>query len=456
MKRETLDRILCPPLAALLLTTAACEPPDDETHYLQPAALAPARQAVPSGSSRRSDFVPLPPDFRPPPRAAQTRVTNDCPAPTVLYVNFDGGQLHHNSTCSEAAQNCSYIITTRAQTITYPAFTGSASDRQQIISLVTRWYAPFNVQVVSSRPADQPYAMAMVGGTADIIGYPRGSNIGGLGPLDCGNMSPDDISFAFSEADNNEILAVAATIAQETAHSFGLGHTDDPTDIMYPQTSRMENGFHDRVMRIYDLGGTSSDCDGTGRQNDVQRLNQNVGPACGDFAPPDVAITAPQTGATVWPGSAVSITASDASGTVAGVGLFLDGNLLASRAVPPFDFSLGDDVPEGQHTLTARAVDGAGNQAESPPVQVTIHNVHLLAHPVAAAAGGNGGDDADGLEGGCAAGAGGTAPGGPGLVLALGMLAIFARDGWRRHRRTRSSASLTPFARRAARPGRGR
>src|SRR5262249_2296770 len=144
--------------------------------------------------------------------------------------------------------------------------------------LVTGYFAPFNVQVVTSRPASGLYEMSMIGGTPQLVGFP--ANAAGVALLDCGNQSQTDISFAFAEAGSNTPGSGAVVAAQEAAHGYGLGHVAEPTDIMYPQLDNQETGFHNQSMQIYDLTSTSSDCSGTGFQNDVTLLNANVGPSC--------------------------------------------------------------------------------------------------------------------------------------------------------------------------------
>jgi concanavalin A-like lectin/glucanase superfamily protein/galactose oxidase-like protein/Big-like domain-containing protein/Kelch motif protein len=95
-----------------------------------------------------------------------------------------------------------------------------------------------------------------------------------------------------------------------------------------------------------------------------------------DVTPPSVAITAPAPGATLAGPVTVTASASDNSGSVAGVQFFVDGNPLAPEiTTAPYSVSWNTGtVTNGSHTLTAQARDGSGNQTVSTPVAVTVSN----------------------------------------------------------------------------------
>jgi len=89
-----------------------------------------------------------------------------------------------------------------------------------------------------------------------------------------------------------------------------------------------------------------------------------------DAVPPSVRLLSPSDGATVTGTFIVEVEATDALAGVAGVGLLVDGRLIAVTNVPPYRFSLdAKDYTGGRHTLTVQATDRAGNQAT---VSVTI------------------------------------------------------------------------------------
>jgi hypothetical protein len=376
------------PMAALLSAMGCADLGADD----QPGAASARRDSRgslgPSAFSLRNDTLALPaalkPILRPEPEALL------CPAPRVLFLNFDGASLHGNSDCSDALANCTFIVN---GSLNFPGFAGSTSAKQQIIDLVTGYFAPFNVSVVTARPQSGVYEMSMIGGQPALVGV---TGAAGLAPLDCGDRNATDISFAFASSVDNVPHAVAVTVAQEAAHGLGLGHVDDASDIMYPALSSQADRFHDREMPIYDIGGPSSDCTGTGMQNDVSLLNQNVGARCSDgggsggasgggaggtggaggmpdMTGPRVRIAAPQDGQTVQPAFSAQVVASDDEGAVSRVDLLADGTQLQILTSPPWQFSIAaGQVTTGGHHLIARASDVSGNLAYSLGVYVIV------------------------------------------------------------------------------------
>jgi fibronectin type 3 domain-containing protein len=93
-----------------------------------------------------------------------------------------------------------------------------------------------------------------------------------------------------------------------------------------------------------------------------------------DTTPPDVVITAPPTDATAVGPVSMSATASDASG-VASVSFRVDGQTVATDTTDPYTATWDSTtVSNGQHILTARAVDTIGNARVSDAVSVTVAN----------------------------------------------------------------------------------
>ncbi len=98
-------------------------------------------------------------------------------------------------------------------------------------------------------------------------------------------------------------------------------------------------------------------------------------PAPADTTPPAVSLTAPSEGETVSGTVALTASASDASG-IAGVQFLLDGKALgAEDTTAPYGISWDSTaVANGNHSLAARARDGAGNTATTTGAAVTVSN----------------------------------------------------------------------------------
>ncbi len=91
-----------------------------------------------------------------------------------------------------------------------------------------------------------------------------------------------------------------------------------------------------------------------------------------DSTPPTVAITSPAAGASVTGVVNAVATAADSESGVAAVGFAVDGTAVGTATAAPYSASFdADQLSVGPHSLTATAVDKAGNAA-STSVQFTV------------------------------------------------------------------------------------
>lgn len=283
----------------------------------------------------------------------------------VVFVNFGGARLE-TGTCDDAARNCTHLVQC-GRAIDYPPYAGSAEQKAMTVALVEEYFRPFDVGVVTTRPPEGVrYMMVMVGGTPEAIcvtSTHAGGEVAGLATLDCANSAGDtEIVFAFASVPFNDPHAVAVTIAQEAGHAYGLEHTNDAHDIMFPYLSREETGFLDQTMPVERSGGCVQ-----GTQNSFMLLGDTVGFAAGqpaDTEAPTVRFATPPAGAAVaGQGLAVKVDAVDRRG-VQRVELVVDPGTAAevrhSDDQTPFDFII--DLELGAHVLEAVATDRAGNR----------------------------------------------------------------------------------------------
>jgi hypothetical protein len=89
---------------------------------------------------------------------------------------------------------------------------------------------------------------------------------------------------------------------------------------------------------------------------------------------PSVTITSPKAGATLYANQSVPVTvsATDADGTVAKVELFANGTLIGTLTAAPYTFNWVPTVA-GSYSLTAKATDGLGAPTTSAAVSVTVN-----------------------------------------------------------------------------------
>lgn len=280
----------------------------------------------------------------------------------VVYLNFDGVTLTRSFSNDDARQNVSAIV--QSSTTNIPAFNPNdlvstqGLTRSQIIQRVMddlyTLHAPYNVEFTTTRPTSGYYSMVVFGGSCQSVA--GSSGCAGIALRDCGDQMPSNITFVFPPG--QRIADLATTAAQEAAHAFGLGHTDDSSDVMYPAI-QSQIPTHFGAGNIMGANGTN---DGSGcpssatYQDSNQKMLDNIGPRGQDTTPPTVQITSPADGADIPPGAHVTASATD-NLAVDHVTLELDGTELRRLDAPPWEFALSAVTPEGAHTLTVRAWD---------------------------------------------------------------------------------------------------
>ena len=295
-------------------------------------------------------------------------------APHILYVNFDGSVIYGGNDCSDAPTNCSFLAGSTGA-VSFPSYSGSDADRTQILADIGQMYAAYNVQIVTARPpSGTQYEMTMVGGTSDVIHQP--SNRVGVSPVDCQNQNESDISFVFAATPGLTLHDIAVAIAQESAHGYGLAHTNNMMDVMYPYISSQATGYLDLNMDVYDVGAVNSDCNGTGKQNSFRELMFNVGHSGGpDTVPPTISISAPHDGDTVASGFTIVFDAND-NVFVSSIDVSIDGRAWPSIGLPPWQSNVASGaLPAGMHRLSAVAHDLDQNMAAAQDVMVNVKAV---------------------------------------------------------------------------------
>ena len=330
-----------------------------------PAMLVPLHAgAAPEPDAIRAEPIPVPADaprLRPPDQPPLQASAG------VIFVNFDGADLQHGN--DDATQNRTLLSNLAGP---YAAY-GDGEKRDAVMQALRIDWADYNVTITDTRPASGPYVMNMTGPSG---AFP--SNVLGIAPLDCFDSSThSNVTYAFHSAnDQFSATTTATTISQEVAHSFGLEHVSDPSNIMNPSNAGGDPSFKDQCTQV--VGGSScgsqhaAQCGSSSQQNSHAELMDLFGPAIADTASPLVTIESPVDGDEFEIGANfdIVVTAHD-DVDISTVELLRDGEVVAEGSAEPYAWPVAD-IEAGTYTLIAQASDPAGNVGESPPVTFTV------------------------------------------------------------------------------------
>ncbi len=269
--------------------------------------------------------------------------------------------------------------------------TGTAADAEwnAIVTCVREVYSPFDVTVTDTRPVGgTTYHLAIVAGVPQEAGLP--ADILGIAPL-AGDCSAQDnvvsFSFANTHPTTSRVLNICWTVAQESAHAFGLDHEfmffDGKSSCSDPMTYRMDCGgqrfFRNKGAQCGEFAAKPA-CKCTPSQNSHAKLLDVFGPGTPITPPPTSVITFPQPDATVL-GASVAARAGSQRG-ITKVELLINGFVWAT--VPgaaiggtgqpnPGDYqiSVPAAVPKSIVDLVVRATDDLGASTDSAQITVT-------------------------------------------------------------------------------------
>lgn len=253
------------------------------------------------------------------------------PTPGILYLAMNGATLTPDCPgpqIANSAANCSPLVD--KETV-FPA-AGSAQVQAAILQKMQKYFADFNLLVANQRPPDWvPYTMAVIGGTSGNAGQQNG--VCGIANVACDGAKRNHVSLSFP----GSCGAAAETAAQESAHNFGLEHTDVKTDIMYPFLAGATT-FRAECMPISHATGSGvTQCGyvhkvycpaGDGEQQDSHgELLGVFGPRVADTTKPTIASISPEDGAVFTTADAftISATITDDSNFVAAKWSWLEG-----------------------------------------------------------------------------------------------------------------------------------
>jgi len=284
------------------------------------------------------------------------------PAPTrahtsnVIFLNRCADDCVVTPGAEDSRQNTSIVP---QQTSVIAPFPHGDDAWDEVVSCVREIYAPFDIVITDVDPGSQSHFEAIVAGSPQDVQQP--ASVGGVAPFNCGVID-NAITYSFAEV-YEDMRALCETVAQETAHAFGLDHSLLCEDPMTYLTGCGEKTFRDVDAECGEDEPRECWCGGT-TQNSYAHIAAefNAVPP----SPPSVAIVQPQAGDEVDPGFAIVVAAED-DVALASVAVYLDGVLVAEDAggeAGPYGFGAPVQLPSGEFELRAVATDHRGDQSE--------------------------------------------------------------------------------------------
>lgn len=327
---------------------------DDDEAQLRDAGL---------GQSRGAPVVPARP------LAIEPESTGDLSGPTVLFLNFEGALLESGPDDSR-----SNLTTIADMAGPYPAYGTGGSKRAAVVQSVREDWSAYDAVIATQRPHDGDYVMAMVG-----PGNPDDDSKLGIAVLDCGDArTRNNVVFAFHRAsDSHTAASTATTISQEVAHSLGLEHVSEPSDIMNPTNVGGDPSFRDECLAITGEqvacpAQHEAECGAPDLQNAHQELYRRIGPATPDASGPSVQLVAPMDGENFEIDEEFEIIVeADEEITVAKAALFVNTVLQNTDDAAPFGWTARQPAT-GEYELRVEVLDAAGFIRVSNTVTITV------------------------------------------------------------------------------------
>jgi len=310
----------------------------------------------------------------------------------VLYLNrCTGGCVVHGGSINDAKTQTSSIPSS-AGPFNVGAYSESvAGEWDMVVQCVREVYSPFNVMVTDVLPTSGSWNEAIVGGVPNDIGL--GPDILGIAPL-AGDCSAQDnaISFSFANAHppTQHVFNVCWTVAQESAHVYGLDH-----EYMFADGAYGGSACNDPMTYRTDCGGekffrnhpaecgefTSRMCRCSGNQNSHLKILSVFGAGTPITTPPTSMILDPAAGATIGNNATIHVS-SGAQRGVDHLELYLNGFkwgtatpgapfTVNGQPTTTYAITLPSDVPDSIIDVVVKAYDDLGVETDSATVTVT-------------------------------------------------------------------------------------
>jgi MYXO-CTERM domain-containing protein len=342
-----------------------------------------ATQAV---AAPRTDVLAMPPQPQ----------TEGALGGQIIYLNRCIGGCDIHLGAEDATNNTSPIPKNPA---TFPEPVWMPGEWDQIVQCVREVYSPYDVMITDQRPSAVFNEVIVAGDPGSIGNDPSSGGVASVS-LDCSPRT-NSVAFVFASAidvfaqedANNRVWGTCWTIAQESAHLYGLDHEfqflsnmrsacSDP--MTYLSDCGGQKFFRNQAASCGEFGPARPGCGPTNgcasAQNSHQKLLNVLGPGTPITTPPVTSISLPAAGATIGNGTAVHALARAQRG-IGKVELWINGYRWGSAPGVPFgsagqpesDYGIviPAGVPDSILDIQIKAFDDINVEGDSAVVTVT-------------------------------------------------------------------------------------
>ncbi|MCP4449264.1 MAG: hypothetical protein GY811_28620 [Myxococcales bacterium] len=286
----------------------------------------------------------------------------------IIFLNRCVGGCTINPGSNDARTNQSSIA---QGTSLLSEYAGTQAQWDETIACVRDLYSPYDVNVVEEDPgAETIHHEAIVAGMPGELGL--APNIGGIAPSGCSPLN-NVISFSFANSNfsqNQDPLTMCWTIAQESAHAFGLPnhvfHCMDP--MTYLDGNCGKKYFRNKSLPCGEFEQSNCNCSGV-TQNSHVELSAVFGP--GELpAPPEIEIQYPKPDTVLADEFSIYWVADDER-LIDHTEIWINGTKYAdipgkewTGTFQPNDYHMeAPTLPDGVIELEVRAVNEIGSEA---------------------------------------------------------------------------------------------
>jgi hypothetical protein len=181
-----------------------------------------------------------PTSVAPVPNGPVTATTTTPANNVVVYLHGGGGRIL-GGTLSDAPRWVSRTVAFHGLAhANFPAFEGTQDEWRYMMSCSQNYFAGFPVTLVDQQPSSGNYLLAVVSGSASILG----TNAWGQADMDVGRITERATGFVFSADHRTDHRAqrLCESLTHEIGHMLGLDHADQCSDVMSANTSCVWDG----------------------------------------------------------------------------------------------------------------------------------------------------------------------------------------------------------------------